>query len=145
VAFTNPQVADFKAYFVRDFPYGTDPNTTIQDTDILNAMQMTNINFNAALWADQSSYGVGYLLLSAHYLVMNIRASSQGLAGQYNWLETSKGVGGISQAFSIPERILNDPYFSMLTKTNYGASYLQLVLPQLAGQIYISYGTTTPA
>lgn len=87
---------------------------------------------------------MAYNLLSAHYLVMNLRSSSQGINGQYNFLQVSKGVGSVNESFSIPERITNNPYFSMLTKTNYGQAYLQLLLPQLTGQIYVVAGTTLP-
>lgn len=142
MAFTNPIVSDFKSFFVRDFPYGTDPNTTIIDQDISNAMLYTNVNFNPGLWADQTSYSLGYNLLTAHYLVLNIRASSQGISGQYNFLQQSKGSGSVNEAFAIPQRILDNPTFSMLTKTNYGAQYLQLLLPQLAGQVYSVFGRT---
>lgn len=142
--YSNPSTADFKAYFSRDFPYGTDPNVAVTDTDIAKTYQLTNVNINPALFSDQSSYTIGYLLMSAHYLVTNLRASSQGLSGQFNFLEQSKGVGSVNQAFAIPQRILDNPYWSMLTKTNYGASFLQLIIPQMAGQMWISYGSTRP-
>lgn len=144
MAFTNPTVADFKAFFVRDFPYGTDPNTSILDADIAKAFTFTNVNFNPCLFGDQGSYNVGYLLLSAHYLVMNIRASSQGINGQFNFLQNSKSVGNVSESFAIPQRVLDNPDWAVLMKTNYGAQFLQLVLPQLAGQVYTVCGSTRP-
>ena len=144
MAFTNPSVSDFQNYFTRDFPYGTDPNVAVVDSDITKAFGQTNINFNPDLWADQDSYTIGYLLLAAHYLVIDLRMSSQGLSGQYNWIETSKAVQGVSQGFSIPQRILDNPEFAMLSQTNYGAKYLNLVLPQLSGQIFNVYGRTLP-
>ena len=82
--------------------------------------------------------------MAAHYLVTNLRASSQGINGQYAWLEQSKGAGAVNQSFAIPQRILDNPLFAMLTKTNYGASFLQLVLPQLTGQMFNAYGMTKP-
>lgn len=142
--YANPSVQDFKDYFTRDFPFGVDPNTSIQDSDIAKAYQMTNTNFNPCFFADQGSYTLGYLLLSAHYLVMNLRTSSQGINGQFAFLEQSKSVGSVSQSFAIPQRILDDPYFSMLMKTNYGAMYLEIVLPQLCGQMFNVYGRTLP-
>ena len=142
MSYTNPTVQDFKNQFVRDFPYGVDMNTTILDSDIATAFQMTNINFNPDLWADQGSYSLAYLLLSAHYLVMNIRTSSQGLNGQFNFTQSGKSVGSVSESFAIPQRILDNPDWAMLCKTNYGAQYLQLVIPQLAGQMFIAYGHT---
>ncbi len=144
MAYTNPSVADFKDFFSRDFPYGTDPSVAILDTDIGKAFQFVNINVNQALFQDQGSYNIGYLLLSAHYLVMNLRASSQGINGQFAFLESSKSVGSVSQSFAIPQRVLDNPDWAVLMKTNYGAQFLQLILPQLAGNIFISYGRTLP-
>lgn len=141
MAYTNPSVPDFKAYFFRDFPYGSDVNENVLDADIANAMQMTNININQGLFAEQSDYNVGYLLLTAHYLVMNLRQSSQGLNGQFSFLEQSKGVGSVNSSFAIPQRILDNPNWSMLTKTNYGAQYIQILLPALTGQMYTVPGS----
>lgn len=142
MAFVNPSVADFKAFFSRDFPYGIDQNTAVLDEDIAKSFIFTNVNFNPGLWADQGSYNVGYFLLSAHYLVMNLRSSSQGINGQFNFLEQGKSVGSVNQSFAIPQRVLDNPDWSVLMKTNYGAQYLQLVLPQLAGHMYSVAGTT---
>lgn len=119
-------------------------NTQVLDQDITSSFMSTNVNINQALFPDQSTYTLGYLLLSAHYLVMNLRQSSQGINGQYNFLQASKGVGSVNESFSIPQRVLDNPYWTMLTKTNYGSSYLQLLLPQLAGQAYTVIGTTLP-
>jgi hypothetical protein len=144
VAFENPSVAEFKAYFYRDFPYGEDMETDIIDADITKAFGQTNFNINEDLFSDQGSYTIGYLLLAAHYLVVDIRMSSQGINGKYSWLEQSKSVGSVSQSFAIPQRILDDPYMAALAQTNYGAKYLQLLLPQLAGQIFAVRGSTRP-
>lgn len=134
--YQNPSVDDFKGYFFRDFPYGTDINTSVVDADIAKAYQLTNINIVDGLFNSQSNYDIGYFLLSAHYLVMNLRSSSQGINGQYNFLEQSKGVGSVNSSYAIPQMILDNPYLSMLTKTNYGAEYLFMILPQLVGQMY---------
>lgn len=144
MAYANPSVSDFKSFFARDFPYGTDPNVAILDADITKAFTFTNINVSPGLFADQGSYNVGYLLLSAHYLVMNIRASSQGINGQFNFTQQSKGAGNVNEAFAIPQRILDNPDWAILCKTNYGAQFIQLVLPQLSGQIYSVRGSTRP-
>lgn len=142
MAYNNPSVADFQAYFYRDFPYGTGIEENVIDQDIAKAFQQANVNINQGLFPDQATYTMAYLYLSAHYLVFDLRMSSQGLNGQYSFLEQSKSVGQVSQSFAIPQRILDDPYFSMLTQTNYGAKYLQLILPQLAGQMFNAFGTT---
>lgn len=142
--YLNPSVSDFKMFFSRDFPFGTDPKTTIQDADVTKAFTFTNTSINQGLFADQGSYNNGYLLLSAHYLVVNLRSSSQGIAGQFGWLENSKGVGSVSQSFSIPDRVLGNPYWAMFYKTNYGAMYMQSILPQLTAPLMVVAGTTLP-
>lgn len=143
MAFSNPTVEQFRQQFSRDFPYGTDPNTSILDSDIVNAFNYTNVNFNPDFWQDQNAYSLGYNLLSAHYLVMNIRQSSQGISGQFNFGQASKSAGSVAESFSIPPRVLENPEFAMLAKTNYGAQYLLLLLPQLSGQVFSVRGHTT--
>lgn len=142
--YQNPSVADFKAYFYRDFPYGTDPTIAVLDQDITSAFISASVNIDQTNYDNQGAYSLGFNLLSAHYLVMNLRQSSQGINGQFNFLQASKGAGSINEAFSIPQRILDDPYWSMLSKTNYGAMYLQILLPQLAGNVFTVFGTTLP-
>lgn len=143
MAYTNPTISDFQAYFFRDFPYGTTMDD-VQDQDITNAFADALFTFNPALFTSQANYTLGVLLLSAHYLVTNLRNSSQGIAGQFSWLQTSKGVGSVSEGIAIPERILAYPQYTMLTKTNYGAKYLQLILPLMVGQMFTSYADVNP-
>ena len=144
MAYNNPTVTQFQEYFVRDFNYGNDPNYNVLESDIANAMVSTQVNFNSGFWPNQASYTLGFLLLTAHYMVLALRASSQGLNGQWNWAQAGKNVGAVSETFSVPERIQNNPYLMMLTKTNYGAQYLQLILPQLCGQMFLVQGGTVP-
>lgn len=143
MAYNNPSVADFKAFFFRDFPYGTDPATSILDQDIARAFIGGNA-INADLFGDQGSYTNGYMLLSAHSLVINMRASSQGLGGAFAFLESSKSVGSVSQSFSIPPQILDNPEWAVFATTAYGMQYLALVLPLLVGQVFSIYGSTRP-
>lgn len=140
MAYTNPTVSDFKNQFARDFPYGVDINNDVLDSDITYAFQLTNAQVNQGLFPDQGTYALGYNLLSAHFLVTNLRASSQGINGQYNWLQNSKAVGQVNEAFSIPQRVLDNPYWSSLSKTNYGQNYLSLILPQLIAPAFGVYG-----
>lgn len=139
--YSNVTVLQFQQFFSRDFPFGTDPNVSVLDADITKAFTFTNMQINQGLFANQGAYTVGYQLLSAHYLVMNLRASSQGINGQFAFLESSKGVGGVSSSFAIPQRVLDNPDWSVLMKTNYGAQYIQLVLPSLCGQMYAVAGS----
>ena len=143
MAYTNPTTTAFKAYFDRDFPYGS-TDATVKDTDILKAIANMILGINQDIFIDQPTYTQGALLLSAHYLVMNLRASAQGIAGQYNWLQTSKNVGSVSESFQIPQRILDNPELAWLSKTYYGEQYLMMVLPNLTGQMTWVCGRTNP-
>lgn len=139
-----PTIADFKARFYRDFPYGTDPSVSVLDQDVLIAFNASELQINQDLWDSQGAYAQGYLFLAAHNLVLNLRASSQGLNGQWNWIQNSKSAGPVNEAFSIPQRILDNPDLATYTKTNYGAQYLALLWPQLCGQIFSVQGRTHP-
>jgi hypothetical protein len=141
-AFINPSVSDFKSYFVRDFPFGTNAQTTVIDQDVMNALGDMAVTINPALFSDQNTYFLCALNLAAHMLVMNLRASSQGMSGQFGWLQQSKGVGGVSESFAIPQRVLDNPTFAWYSKSNYGAKYLSLLLPLLAGNYFSVMGRT---
>lgn len=141
MSYVNPGVQDFKDYFNRDFPYGS-TQETVMDSDIVKAETDASININPNLFLNQGIYTLGFLNLAAHFLVLNLRASSQGIAGNYSWLQSSKSVGSVAESFSIPDRILENPSFAMLSKTTYGAKYLFMILPQLVGQIFSVAGTT---
>lgn len=143
MAYTNPDVQSFKDYFTRDFPYGSTADT-VMDSDIVKAETQASIFINQCLFGNQGIYDIGFLLLSAHYLVMNIRASSQGIAGKYPWLQTGKSVGSVSEQFAIPERIEGNAEYTFLCQTNYGAQFLFMVLPQLSGAIFPIWGGTNP-
>lgn len=142
--FDNPTTDDFKAYFFRDFPFGPDINSQITDQDLMNAFAETIITINPCLFMNQQAYNIGFMLLAAHILTMNIRASSQGLSGSFSWSQTSRSVGSVSESVQIPDQILANPEYSYYTQTNYGARYLMMILPYLAGAIYSVPGATRP-
>jgi len=144
MAYTAPTIANFKAQFFRDFPYGTDPDVSVLDQDILNAFNLVDISINQDLWDTQADYSIGYLLYAAHFLVLSLRNSSQGLNGQFNWAQNNKAVGAVSEGFQIPQRIIENPELMMLKKTQYGGMYLQLILPSLVGQMFSLCGRTQP-
>lgn len=139
-----PTIENFKTYFFRDFPYGSDPATGVTDQDIAKAYGQTNVNINQGLFSSQEDFNIGYLLLAAHWLCVDLRMASQGVGGNYSWVTTSKSVGSVSEGYQVPQRILDNPEFAMLAQTNYGAKYLQLLLPRLTGQMFNVRGSTRP-
>ena len=138
-----PTIAEFKAQFTRDFPYGT-TSDTVMDSDIQKAIQAASFNVNESLFDTQSNFTFAYNYLVAHYLVQDLKASTQGMAGVYTWLESSKSVGSVSQVHLIPHYVMNNPIIAMISKTTYGAKYLELILPRMIGNIEIAEGTTQP-
>jgi hypothetical protein len=103
---------------------------------------MVDTTINSSLFSTQTSYTIAYNLLAAHFMVLNLRASSQGLNGQYNWMQNSKSVGSVTEAFTLPQRVIDNPDFAQYFKTNYGAQYMHLVWPLLAGQMFSVCGGT---
>lgn len=142
MAYTKPTVADFKAYFVRDFPYGSDPATTVLDSDITKAQGQASFNTNDALFADQAQFDIGFNYLTAHYLCIDFQASAAGIFGTFNWPEQSKSVGSVSQSFAIPTKMMDNPFYNFLTKTPYGAKFLMLIYPSLIGPVVAVAGRT---
>lgn len=143
VAYANPTIVDFKDYFTRDFPYGTDPENNVLDADIGKGIQQAvAYPINPGLYSTQDQYTLGFLYMAAHFMVQDLRASSQGINGQFNFLQASKAAGAVNESFTIPQRVLDSPVWSMFTKTNYGMMMLQMIAPRLVGNIISVQGTT---
>lgn len=148
--YDKPTVADFKAFFVRDFPYAPDavppdpqdPKLGVTDADITRAMFEGEVTANVDLAPDQATYTMWYLYAAAHFLVMDLRASSQGLEGQYQWTTQSKSVGSVSESFAIPQYIIDNPLLNMWTKSNYGAKLMMMMMPYFIAPIFSVCGRT---
>ena len=138
---TPPSIAQFKSQFVRDFPYGS-TSDTVTDADIANAITEAAFYVNESFFDTESNFQFAYNFVVAHCLVTNLRNSSQGVAGAFAFLENSKSVGSVSQGFSIPDSILNNPAYMFMTKTTYGAKYLSIVYPLAIGQVNAVGGAT---
>jgi hypothetical protein len=103
----------------------------VTDYDIARGLQVGQINLNSGLWSNQASFTYAYNLLGAHYLCESVIAGTTGLNGKADWLVKARQVGNVHEQFDIPQRILNSPFLSKLSKTTYGAQFLELVSPQL--------------
>lgn len=152
MGYINPTIEEFKTFFARDFPFQPEvtppdqPNSSeyIQDSDIERAQLEASCYVNQCLFKDQSCYSAGFNYLTAHNLAINIQNSSGGISSQFDWNTASKGVGNVSVGLSIPDKILKNPQFALLTKTAYGAKYLEMVYPYLIGAAYSVAGATRP-
>lgn len=150
-------VANFKAQFTRDFAYGTDLST-VRDSDIQAALNTASSVFNPALFSTQS-IGVApnltsealmsYLNAAAHFLVTSLQAVGglgtvgRGTFSQGEGMITGKSAGGLNISQSWPTTITESPVLYSLTKTAYGAAYLQVLMTKLVGNIGLVEGETT--
>lgn len=142
--YANPTIQEFKDYWTRDFPYSSDPAQGVTDNDIGKAFTQANFSINENLFGNQTDYTTAYMLLAAHYLVIDIRLATQGLNSTYQWAVASKSVGSVSESYAIPTKFQNSPYLTMLSQTGYGGKYLQLILPLMVGNVLAIPGRTLP-
>lgn len=145
MAYTQPTIANFKTRFDRDFAYAVDQTdmAKVRDADITIGLTQASANFNQNLFASQAVFTEAFLLLTAHFLCVNLLASSQGLGGSAQWLTNTKAVGNVSESFSVPERILHSPFLAAISKTLYGMTYLTIISPLLVGNVALQQGDTT--
>ena len=141
-----PAVADFQAYFTREFVYGAG-NDKVKPADIQRAINEAGINFNPGLWDATTPVGtlteatIAQLYLAAHYLWENLDAAGglaavnvgAGVLAAGGGVLASVGVGGVSTAFAIPTFVADDPILSPLMKSKFGQKYLEMLTPRLTG------------
>lgn len=137
-------VAEFKTWFSRDFPFSSDVNQGITDDDISKAFAEANMNFNYTLWDTEENRKLGFLYLAAHYLVIDMQNSSQGINGRYEGIMSSKSVGSVSVGYTIPDWVMASPIYSLLSQSRYGMKYLSLIIPLMIGNIGVVKGATHP-
>jgi Protein of unknown function (DUF4054) len=124
--------------------YTDDVNNYVQDADITSAFAQAQQMFNSALFSSDQFIKLGYLYLTAHFMSLDLRTAFAGVQSRGENAVVSRGVGSINESYSIPQRFLDDPILSEYTKTGYGMKYLNMVLPQLTGNVSVAGGTTQP-
>jgi hypothetical protein len=145
-------VDDFKELFRRAFPYlpsnytlvSDDADNYVLDEDIEKAFSEAKIVFNQALWGNEEAIKIGYLYLSAFFLVNDMRSDLGGISGQSFMPVSSRSVGNVSESYHIPQAYLEDPLLAMYTANPWGMKYLQLVMPMLRGNVVAVMGATRP-
>ena len=111
-----------------------------QDSDIQEAFAEASINFNEGLFPDCRSALKAFLFLAAHYLTMDMNIAT---GNNQIGILTSKSVGSVSEGFTIPSWILNNPALSMYATTGYGIKYASIIKPYMTGNFFIVKGKTT--
>lgn len=146
-------VDDFKSYFYRDFEYAKPlgaahptpgcPKEFVTDFDIQKAFKEAIINFNPGIFSYDEQLEVSFLYLSAHYLVNDLQTASQGVNSVGYAPVNSRSVGSVSESYTLPDWMAQDPYLSNFTTTRYGQKYLSLIKPLLIGNVQVYLGWTT--
>jgi hypothetical protein len=117
-------------------------NDYILNSDIQAAFTDAQSLMAQGLFSSTALITLGYLYLSAHFLAMNIRNSNMGLNSRPEFVASARTVGGISETYELPERFKDDPILQGYLKTGYGLKYLNMILPQLVGNVQSVEGTT---
>lgn len=144
-------VQNFKDEFYRDFTYGDAPDegdsydpSVVIDRDIEKAISEAEINFNPNLFGDCKTQNLVFSYLVAHYLVSDMQRATEGLNSSGVQIVNSRSIGSVSESYSVPEELINDPVLGQFATTSYGAKYLGLIKPLLIGGVAVYEGATTP-
>jgi len=160
-------VDQFKAKFYRDFyfanqnptqqlPVPDDVSEIIQDLDITNGFADAIPLFNQGLFLGACKSGgnsgnanliLGFLYLSAHCMVLNIRAATAGglnSSGTGGFPVSARSVGSVSESYTVPEAYADDPILAQYAQTSYGQKYLAMVLPLIRGNVHALWGGALP-
>ncbi len=114
----------------------------ITDNDLYKAFGQARNSFNINLFLNnKDKMKIAFLLLTAHYLVMDLNMANSNGVGSF--LITSKSVDGVSASYGIPQKYLQSPYYSYFASTSFGLKYLQYLIPFTIGAVYTIRGTTT--
>lgn len=109
-----------------------------QDTDIMNAIEEANVNFNCSLFEDKNKAKLVFMYLVAHYLTIDfMNAQGTATAG----ILTSRSVGSVSEGYTIPQWILNNSGLAPYSTTGYGIKYCTLIRPYLVGNFFVVRGS----
>lgn len=113
-----------------------------QDNDILEAYAEAKVNFNEGLFPDETTALKIFLFLAAHYLTVDFLNA---LGANNIGISTSKSVGSVSEGYTLPPYIQNNPALSIYCNTGYGIKYASLLYPYLIGNVMLFRGGTTIA
>jgi hypothetical protein len=135
-------VADFKAYFVRDFKYG-DGTDRVTDADISRAISEAVGLYNPALFTTEIGK-TAFLYAAAHFLVTNVQAAGGlqgrpeglGIDNQAQGILSSKSVGGVNISLvEPPDFVKRSAPLQQFWLTDYGKRYLSYLGPRIIGAI----------
>ena len=116
----------------------------VTDADIAGAIVDASFNINQGLFDTQANWARAFLFYAAHCMVERLLAAGEGLRSRYSWLVNAKSVGDLAESYTIPENILQSAFLSSISKTRYGARYLEIISPLLVGNMMTNFRITPP-
>lgn len=141
-------IALFKSHFNRDFNYlsdhtGTDePLEYVSDDDIVRALHEALAIFPSDIFDTLEIKELALLYLTAHFLCQDFKNAQQGVNSTGSYPVTSKTVRNVSEAYTLPTWITQNPVLSYIAETGYGKKYLALYWPRTIGRIRVVGGWT---
>lgn len=115
----------------------------ILDEDIEKAFTQALPNSNPIFGSTYAEKVNIYLHLVAFYLVFDIKNSSSGINSGFSAALSSKSVGDVSESYTVPNWMMQDPTYSIFATNGYGLKYLSLINPYLSITLMFSKGTST--
>ena len=129
------------------FTGGNGDNTNLKrvvDSDIQGGIFDAQFNVSPGLFGSQAEFTRAFLYLAAHQMIEKLKMANAGVQSTYSWLTKSKAVGGVSETFEIPAVVADNPFLANISKTRYGAMYIQIVAPLLVGNVGVHPSFTNP-
>ena len=123
----------------------SETNVYVLDSDIEKAYFQARQFFNPALFDNENDLLSYICYLIAHYLVIDIQMSQEGVNSTGYYIPNHTTVGDVSESYSNPTNSQGDSFILyQLNQTRYGQKYLSLISPLLVGHYNSIRGTTTP-
>lgn len=115
----------------------------VWNEDIDNAYSEACMKFNADLFKGDDQIKIGYLYLTAHFLVQDLQ--NNGVGSSYSGPVKSRTVGNVSETLEVPKWLVNSPTFSFLGTTWYGIKYANMIWNRTRGTMKSVWTGTNPA
>ena len=123
----------------------SETNVYVLDSDIEKAYFQAKQFFNPALFDNENDLLSYICYLIAHYLVIDIQMSQEGVNSTGYYIPNHTTVGDVSESYSNPTNSQGDSFIlNQLNQTRCGQKYLSLISPLLVGHFNSIRGTTTP-
>ena len=115
----------------------------VLDEDIEKAFTQAYPNANINFGFTCSEKINIYLHLVAFYLVFDLKNSASGVNSSFIGTLSSKSVGDVSESYSIPNWMMQEPMYSIYASNGYGLKYLSLIASYMAITVMFSKGGST--